>query len=243
VSASPESRSPVFATTRWTLVLAAGRADDPGAAEALETLCRRYWFPLYAFVRRQGFDADQAQDLTQGFFALLLERNDLAGLVRGEGRFRSFLLKALTHYLINERARAHTLKRGGGRTIISLDDDSAEDRYLHEPAHHETPEKAFERQWALALLETALREVEAEEAARGKQSHFDALKPFLSREPEPGEYAALAAGLSLEQRTLAVQVHRLRARYREAVRAAVADTVDGPVEVEAEMRHLLVALT
>ena len=236
------SPSPVFATTRWTLVLAAGDAAHPSSLEALEELCRRYWFPLYAFIRREGYDADHAQDLTQGFFALLLERNDLAGLVRGEGKFRSFLLKALTHFLINERARANTLKRGGDRVIVSLQEESAENRYQSEPAHGETPEKLFERQWALALMETALRELQAEHAVNGKGRLFAALSPFLSREPNPGEYAALAGSLDLPPGTLAVQVHRLRQRYRQVIRTTVADTVGSPMDVDAEMRHLLEAL-
>lgn len=239
---SPNSQSPVFATTRWTLVIAAGDAANPVGAEALEELCRAYWFPLYAFIRREGYDADRAQDLTQGFFALLLERNDLAGLVRGEGKFRSFLLKALTHFLINEKARATAEKRGGHRVILSLDDESAEDRYLREPSHGETPEKLFQRQWAMALMESALRRLEQEQVAAGKGDLFMALKPFLSREPEAGEYAGLSERLQLAPGTLAVQVHRLRQSYRQAVRAAVADTVEGPREIEEEMRHLLESL-
>lgn len=236
------SQSPVFATTRWTLVLAAGDSANPLGAAALEELCRRYWYPLYAFIRREGYDADLAQDLTQGFFELLLERNDLAGLVRGEGKFRSFLLKALTHHLINEKARATAQKRGGHRVILSLDDESAEDRYLREPIHGETPEKLFQRQWALTLMEAALRQLEHEQVAAGKADLFRALKPFLSREPEAGEYAVLSERLGLASGTLAVQVHRLRLSYRQAVRATVADTVESPLQVEAEMRELLAAL-
>ncbi len=224
------------------MVIAAGDAADPVSAQALEELCRRYWYPLYAFIRREGYDADRAQDLTQGFFELLLKRNDLAGLVRGEGKFRSFLLKALTHFLINENARATAQKRGGHREILSIDDESAEDRYLREPSHGETPERLFQRQWAMALMETTLRQMENEQVARGKGDLFVALKAFLSREPEAGEYAALSEQLSLAPGTLAVQVHRLRQNYRQMVRAAVADTVNSPLEVEAELRHLLESL-
>ena len=240
---SPDnSHSPAFATTRWTLVLAAGNSEHPGGAEALEELCRRYWFPLYAFIRRRGYHADLAQDLTQGFFHQLLSRNDLAGLVRGEGKFRSFLLKALTHFLINDHERSTAQKRGGGRTVLSLDDDSCEERYLREPSHDQTPESHFERQWALAMLESALRDLESEQTAAGKGPLFKALKPFLSQEPEPGEYTRLSETLDLAPGTLAVQVHRLRQRYRQIVRAAVADTVEDPREVDAEMRQLLSAL-
>lgn len=238
----PENPSPVFATTRWTLVLAAGDDVSPQGREALEQLCRGYWFPLYAYVRRRGHDADAAQDLVQGFFARLLERNDLAGLTREGGKFRSFLLTALNHFLANEHERAQAQKRGGGRELISLDDDSAEDRYQREPAHAESPDRLFERQWALALMEDALRRLTEEQAANNRADFFAALRPFLSREPEPGEYATLSDRLGLAPGTLAVQVHRLRERYRQLVRAAVADTVDSPLEIDAEMRHLLAAL-
>ena len=231
----------VFATTRWTMVLAAGTEGSPHGREALEQLCRAYWFPLYAHVRRRGHDADAAQDLTQGFFKRLLERNDLAGLTRDGGKFRSFLLKALNHFLANEHERASALKRGSGLAILSLD-DAAEDRYLREPSHSESPDRLFERRWALALMENALRQLGVEQAVAGKAAVFAILRPFLSREPEAGEYAVLAARLTVAPGTLAVQVHRLRERYRQLVRAAVADTVDSPLEVEAEMRHLLAAL-
>lgn len=230
----------MFATTRWTLVLAAGDAGT--AHEALEQLCRLYWFPLYAYVRRRGHDAHAAQDLTQGFFARLLERNDLAGLTREGGKFRSFLLTALNHYLTNEHERAQARKRGGGLTILSLDDGSAEDRYQHEPVHAESPDRLFERRWALALMENAVERLAEEQAAAGKGKSFAVLRPFLSREPDPGEYGRLAAELEVAPGTLAVQVHRLRERFRLLVRAAVADTVDSPLDVDAEMRHLLAAL-
>ncbi len=237
-----ENQSPVFATTRWSLVLAAGDDASAHGREALEQLCRAYWFPLYAFIRRRGHDADAAQDLTQGFFARLLERNDLAGLTRDGGKFRSFLLTALNHFLANEHERASALKRGGGLATLSLDDDTAEDRYLREPSHAESPDRLFERQWALSLMENALWQLAGEQSSAGKAAVFAAVRPFLSREPEAGEYAALAARLNLAPGTLAVQVHRLRERYRQLVRAAVADTVDSPLEVEAEMRHLLAVL-
>lgn len=240
---SPAKRSPVFATTRWTLVLAAGdEPSSPQRREALEELCRAYWYPLYAYIRRRGHDAHAAEDLTQGFFARLLERDDLARLTREGGRFRSFLLTALGHFLANEHERNCALKRGGGRAVVSLDAPPGEDRYLLEPAHAESPDRLFDRQWALSLLEQALRRLAEEHTAAGKEEVFVALRPFLSREPEAGEYAPLAARLELAPGTLAVQVHRLRARYRQLVRAVVADTVDSPLEVDAEMRHLLAAL-
>ena len=239
----PANRSPVFATTRWTLVLAAGDDASAPGREALDELCRAYWFPLYAYIRRRGHDAHAAEDLTQGFFARLLERNDLARLTREGGKFRSFLLTALNHFLANEYERNQALKRGGGQIPLSLDDDDAEARYLREPVHAESPDRLYERQWAVALMENALDRLAEEQAAAGRTEAFAALRSFLSREPEPGEYAALATRLGLAPGTLAVQVHRLRERYRQLVRAAVADTVDSPFEVEAEMRHLLAALS
>lgn len=225
------------------MVLAAGDSASSDGREALEQLCRSYWFPLYAYVRRRGHDAHAAQDLTQGFFERLLERNDLARITREGGRFRSFLLTALNHYLVNEHERATAQKRGGGRTILSLDEESAEDRYQsHEPSHSETPDRLFERQWALALMEEAMKRLGAEHSGPGRSAAYDALRPFLSREPDPGEYAAVASRLNIAPGTLAVQVHRLRERYRQLVRAAVADTVQSPLEVDAEMRHLLESL-
>lgn len=238
MSADEIRESPAFATTRWTLVLTAGEGASDEGHEALEQLCRAYWFPLYAYIRRRGHDAHSAQDLTQGFFARLLERKDLARIHREGGRFRSFLLTALNHYLVNEHERATAQKRGGGRTILSLDDDTAEDRYQHEPSHSETPDRLFERQWALTLMEEALRRLAAEQHGTGRGSTYDLLRPFLSREADPGEYATLATRLNVAPGTLAVQVHRLRERYRQLVRAAVADTVESPLEVDAELLHL-----
>ena len=242
--AAAGAENPVFATTRWTVVLAAGGGGESDAArEALEQLCRCYWYPLYAYVRRRGYDAHSAQDLTQGFFARLLERNDLAGLRREGGRFRSSLLTVLNHYLANEHQRATAQKRGGGRPLISLDDDEAEDRYRREPAHQESPDRLFERRWALALLEEAMARLEAEQGSGPKAATFRVLKGYLSHDPEAGEYPRLAAELGIAPGTLAVAVHRLRARYRELVRAAVVDTVEGPLEAEAELRHLQSVLT
>jgi RNA polymerase sigma factor (sigma-70 family) len=232
-----------FATTRWTLVLAAGDPGNADRRQALEDLCRAYWYPLYAHVRRRGNDAHRAEDLTQGFFARLLERDDLSGLTREGGRFRSFLLTALNHFLVNEHARETAQKRGGDRVTISLDDDTAEERYQREPSHTETPDRLFERQWALTVMESALHNLDREQTLAGKGVLFSALRPFLSREPEQGEYAALAQRLALAQGTLAVQVHRLRDRYRQVVREAVADTVASPLEIDDELRHLLMAMS
>lgn len=242
--AQPPPRSTLFATTCWTLVLAAGEGDpdSPRRRDALEQVCRAYWYPLYAFIRRRGHDPHSAEDLTQSFFARLLQRDDLAGLTREGGRFRSFLLTALNHFLVNEHERRNTLKRGGGNTPVSLDALALEERYRTEPAHQASPDRLFDRHWALALMEEGLRRLATVEADAGRSDTFESLKPFLSREPEPGEYAALAARLGIATGTLAVQVHRLRDRYRECVRTAVAGTVDNPFDVDPEMRQLLAAL-
>jgi RNA polymerase sigma factor (sigma-70 family) len=237
-----EHQSPTFPTTRWSLVLAAGGDTSTQGREALEQLCRAYWFPLYAHIRRHGHDAHAAQDLTQGIFARLLERNDLAGLKRDGGKFRSFLLTVANHFLANEHERNQAIKRGGGIAILSLDDDTAENRFLRQPSHSETPDRLFERQWALALMENALLQLDDEQRSVDQGVTFAALRPFLSREPAPGEYATLAAHLDRAPGTVAVQVHRLRERYRQLIRAAVADTVDSRLEVDTEMRHLLAAL-
>lgn len=244
-SSSPAGhRSPVFATTRWTLVLAAGaEGATPAQREALEQLCRIYWYPLYAYVRRRGYDAHGAEDLTQSFFARLLVRNDLQGMTREGGRFRSYLLTALNHHLANEHERQTARKRGGGQVLISLDHREGEERYGLEPSHEVSPDRLFERQWALALLEAALGRLARDQEASGRGESFACLRPFLSREPEPGEYATVAARLGVSPGALAVQVHRLRERYRQFVRTSVAETVDNPFEVEAEMRHLLAAVS
>lgn len=236
----PVRQVSAFATTRWTLVLAAREGDQ--APEALEQLCRLYWFPLFAYIRRRGHDAHQAQDLTQGFFESLLERRALDRVRREGGRFRSFLLTVLNHYLANEHERTQARKRGRGVVFVPWEDGEAEERYQREPRPTDAPDQLFDRRWALALMEDAIGRLATESAALGKGAVFQALRPFLSREPDPGEYGRLATELGLAPGTLAVQVHRLRERFRLQVRAAVADTVESPVEVEAEMRHLLTVL-
>ncbi len=234
--------SPAFATTRWTLVLAAGDRHSETGRQALEQLCRAYWYPLYAFVRRRGCDPHTAQDLTQGFFARLLEGDRLSGVSREGGKFRSYLLAAFRHYLTNEHSRETSQKRGGGRSPISLEEAAAEDRYLREPADEASPDRLYDRQWARTLMEQALQRLADEQSATGKEGVFATLRVYLGRDPEAGEYAGVALGLGMAPGTVAVQVHRLRERYRMHVRAAVADTVDSPLEIDQEMRHLLAAL-
>lgn len=229
---------PRFATTRWSLVAA---ANGPAARQALAELCRMYWYPVYAFVRRSGRPADDAGDLTQEFFARLIERAGVAGADRAKGRFRSYLLGACRHFLANERDRAAAQKRGGGRAVGSLDVADAEHRYAAEPADGRTPEQIFERRWALTLLDGVLAGLRAEYAAAGQDALFDRLKSSLTG--DAGPYADLAAELGLTEGAVKVAAHRLRRRYRDRLRAAIAETVATPEEVEAEIRDLFAALS
>jgi RNA polymerase sigma-70 factor (ECF subfamily) len=233
---SPRTGPAQFATTHWSVVAAAGGEH----AEALETLCRAYWYPLYAYVRRRGFGPEQAQDLTQEFFARLLKQNYPAQADRAKGKFRSFLLLTLNHFLADEFDRANTLKRGGGRVFISLDQETAEGRYCREPAHELSPEKLFERRWAQSILENALRRLRDEYAA--EPGAYAVLKAF-----EPGEqptlpYAEAAARLGITESALKSKVHRLRQRHRELVREVIAQTVCTVAEVDEELRHLIAVL-
>jgi len=239
---SQTGRKEWFASTHWSVVLAASHSDSTRQAAALEQLCRTYWYPLYLFVRRRGNGPEDAQDLTQEFFARLLEKRWLEGVEKNGSRFRSFLLNALNGFLANQYDRASAAKRGGNRQILSLDAGQAERRYLLEPATNETPEKVFDRRWALTVLDRALTRLKEETTATGKARQFDLLNPFLSREPEPGEYAGVAAKLDVSGGAVGVSVHRLRQRYREMVRAEIADTVADPAQVDTEMRELFAAL-
>jgi len=228
-----------FATTRWSVVLAAG----DGAVPALEDLCRAYWYPLYAFARRRGWQPEDAKDLVQGFFARLLER-DLLGAVDPErGRFRSFLLTCFRNFMINEAERAAAGKRGGDRVVLSLDHDDPEARFALEPSHGATPERIFERDWALALLASVLADLRAGYRERGKENQFDALKEYLAQPGSGSSYAETARTLEMTEGALRVAVHRMRQRYRAALRTAVADTVSEPPEVEEELASLFRALT
>jgi DNA-directed RNA polymerase specialized sigma24 family protein len=230
-----------FATTHWSLVLAARDRAEPGADDALASLCGLYWYPLYAYVRRRGHGADEAHDLTQEFFARLLEKDFLAGVDRGKGKFRSFLLAACNHFLANERDRARAKKRGGGRAILSLDAADAEGRYSAEPADAVTPEKLFERRWALALLQQVMARLRDEFEAKGKGRLFDGLRGFLVGEKGAG-YRRAAGELGLSEGAVKVAVHRLRQRYRELLHEEIGRTVGAPEEVEEELRALFAAL-
>jgi RNA polymerase sigma-70 factor (ECF subfamily) len=235
-------RAPVFVTTHWSVVLSAGRSDTTRARAALARLCQTYWYPLYAHVRRRGHSAHDAQDLTQEFFAHLLGRQSLAAADPGRGRFRSFLLTALNHFLINEWAKARTQKRGGGTPLLSLDLAAAAERFDLEPTDHATPDKAFEKQWALTLLSGVLNQLEAEYRRAGQGELFAALQPTLAGRSESQPYAELAARMNLSVGAVKVAVHRLRKRYRNLIRAEIAHTLEASADIEEEMRHLFQAL-
>ncbi|MGE0706949.1 MAG: RNA polymerase sigma factor [Planctomycetota bacterium] len=237
--------SPRFVTTRWSQVLAAQGGDEARARAALEELCRSYWYPLYAYGRRRGLEARAAEDAVQGFFAELLEKDRLALVDRERGRFRGFLVTAFQRYLGHEREKAAAQKRGGGARVLSLDDGDPEARYAREPAHEATPERAFERAWALAVLERALRGLRAAYEERGQATLFEEAKAYLIGEAE-APMAEAAARLGLREGAFRVAVHRLRRRYRAAVRAEVAQTLPaGALEAgedEVELRELAAAL-
>ena len=232
-----------FRTTHWSVVLAATREPSPEATEALAELCQTYWYPLYAYVRRKGYEVADAQDLTQGFFARVLEKNYMGAVDRRKGKFRSFLLASLEHFLAKEWTRAHRLKRGGGQTIIPLDSSDTEHRYRLEPADDWTAERIYERRWALTVLEQAMFALEREYSAAGKQRLFEELRPFISGEDEDLSYGDLARRLQMGGAAVRMAVHRLRQRYGEAVRNEIARLVQRPEEIEDELRHLFGALS
>lgn len=232
----------VFATTRWSLVRLAARNDTTRAQRALSSLCEAYWYPLYAYVRRQGHSPHDAQDLTQEFFARLLESNSLAKLDRERGRFRAWLLASLKHFLANEWDRARAAKRGGGLHLVSLDEATAEERYKLEPADELSADRIFERRWAMMLLDTVLGALEREYAAGGKSALFDKLKPCLAGSRESQPYAELARELGMSEGAVKVAVHRFRQRYRELLRVEIAHTVSSPEEVDEEIRYLFSVL-
>jgi RNA polymerase sigma-70 factor (ECF subfamily) len=231
-----------FRTTRWSVVLAAGTPDAPGARAALETLCGAYWYPLYAYARRRGQDRESAADRVQSFFAELLEKNRVARANPDRGRFRAFLLVAFRRHLTREREHDRAQKRGGGRAPLPLDFETGERRYSREPGHDETPERLFDRRFALTLLERVLRAVRREMEAEGKGASFEALKPAIGGAGELPPYAELAARLGLSEGGVKSAVRRLRTRYRERLRAEIAETVSSPAEVDAEIAHLIDAL-
>ena len=234
---------PVFVTTHWSLVLSARDRKSPQSAAALETLCRVYWYPLYAFIRHSGQSKENAEDLTQAFFTRLLSSQFLESAEQERGRFRSFLLVALKRFMANEWERAHAQKRGGFRTAISLDTDLAERKIQIELAGSEVPpDRAFERRWALALLEQTMSRLRSEFDRAGKMAEFERLKVFLTAERSEIPYATVARELGMEEGTLRVAVHRLRRRYRELFREEVAHTLAEGESVEEELKHLMTVL-
>jgi RNA polymerase sigma-70 factor (ECF subfamily) len=229
----------VFATTHWSVVRLAGQADSPRAAEALEKLCRIYWYPLYLFVRRQGNSPEEAQDLTQSFFSRLLEKDYLATADRDRGKFRTFLLGSLKNFLVNEWKRAGRLKRGGGAEFLPIDATGAEARYAAEPATESNPDAAYEQRWAITLIEQVLLALRREFDAADKTRLFEELRGFIWGDKSTASYAEIAGHLNLTEGTVKVAVHRLRQRFRELLRAEVANTVARPEDIDGELRHLI----
>jgi len=233
---------PQFHTTRWSLVVAAAGEGGEEPRAALAELCQAYWYPVYAFLRRRGKGPEDASDLTQEFFAEVLEKGYLADADPERGRFRSFLLTAVSRLAGKQRERAAALKRGGGKTILSLDFDAGEARYQREPAHEETAERIFERRWALTLLARTLAALREQHAAAGKLPLFEALKASLTGAADPPRLRTIADKLGMTEGAVKVAIHRLRQRYRELLRAEIAQTLAGEADVESELAELLIAL-
>jgi RNA polymerase sigma factor (sigma-70 family) len=242
-SGFPAPRAGRFATTRWSLVLAAGRKTSARSAEALTSLCEMYWYPVYAFIRRQGCGADESADLTQEFFVRVLEKNYFHDADPARGRFRAFLCASIRHFLSNERDRARTLKRGGKQPPISLDVETAEGKYQLEPRDEMTPEKLFDRRWALILLERVLARLRDEHVSAGKGELFDRLKGFLTGDSTGVPYADVAKAVGMTEGAVKVAVHRLRRRFRELLIQEIAETVSDPADIDAEIEYLLKAVS
>ncbi len=228
-----------FATTHWSVVAAAGgRRDDAAAHQALSQLCETYWYPLYVYARRRVTDVADAQDLTQAFFAELLEKNAVSAATPERGRFRAFLLTAFQHFLSKQREKSRALKRGGGRTPLSLDFATADSAIGIEPATHLTPEQIFDQHWALAVLRQTLTRLESELAQAGKQNQFDELRGFIIGDHGETTYAQAAAKLNMTEAAAKKAASRLRQRYRDLLRAEIAQTVADPADVDDEIRNL-----
>jgi len=232
----------VFATTHWTVVLAAGQRSTPQSDRALEELCRTYWFPLYAYVRRRGHTREDAEDLTQAFFTRFLARNYLAGLSAERGRFRAFLLASLKHFLANEWDKSRRQKRGGGVAPLSLDWQTADTKF-QVAANEPSPDRAFDREWAVTLLAKVVERLQAECAAEGKANQFEQLKIFLTAGKGELSHAAAAQKLGMDETAVRVAVHRLRKRYRALLRDEIAQTLADAADVDEEMRALFGAFS
>jgi RNA polymerase sigma-70 factor (ECF subfamily) len=230
-----------FVTTHWSVVLSAQDPLSPRSREALESLCGAYWYPLYSYARRAGHSPPDAEDLTQGFFARLLQKDYLKAAARDKGRFRTFLLVALKRHLANEWDRQHAQKRGGFAPVVQIDQDLAESRFASEPAHHLSPDLLFDRQWAMTLIERAMTQLRQEYAASGRTQLFEHLHHCLARDESALPYAEIGARLNLSEAAVKMAVHRLRRRYREILQHEIAQTVSTPEEIEEEIRHLFSA--
>jgi RNA polymerase sigma-70 factor (ECF subfamily) len=228
-----------FKTTHWSVVLASRDFASPAAREALETLCRTYWYPLYAYIRRQGYEASDAEDLTQAFFARFLAPGALGNVGPEKGKFRSFLLACLRHFLADERDRLAAMKRGGQYRFISLDAPSAEDRYRLEPADETNPEKIYERRWAWTLLEQARQCLRQEYLEAGKVDLYERLNLFETGESSPATYAEVAKRFGIAEGTVKWEASRLRRRFQQLVREVVARTVAHPGQIDDEIRYLI----
>jgi RNA polymerase sigma-70 factor (ECF subfamily) len=237
-SSAPARPQAAFNTTHWSVVLAVSQSDSPRAQQALAKLCQTYWYPLYAYVRRRGYSAPDAQDLTQAFFEQLLERRSLTNAAPELGKFRSYLLTAMKHFLASEWKHGTAQKRGGGAQMLSLDWARAAERFDLEPATHASPDKLFEKQWAVTVLGDVLNRLEREYRNENKAELFTALKQTLMGQRETQPYAELARQLGMSESAVKVTVHRLRKRYRELIHDEIANTLGDPTEVEAEMRYL-----
>jgi len=231
-----------FATTHWTVVLAAGSPDSSRYREALETLCRTYWFPLYAYLRRHGNDQHDAAEYTQAFFAKILEKQSLNTIKPPPGKFRSFLLTALKRFVADERQRAHAQKRGGSQGILSLSISAAENRYTVQPVDRLSPERLFERSWALAVLDRVMDRLQSEMTFAEKRPFFDRAKAHLCGTADVLPYREIAAELNMTEGAVKVAVHRMRGRYREILREEIARTVGHPDDIDEEIRGLFAAL-
>jgi len=231
-----------FATTKWSVVLAAGDRGSSGSRAALSELCETYWYPLYAFARRRGLSAEAAQDSTQGFFVRFLEKDTLRHVQPEKGRFRSFLLTSFKNFLSDERAHAQRKKRGGGAVQISIDLKTAEGRYRNEPADEQTPERIFERRWALTLLEKALGRLRADHVSSNREKVFDKLKGYLTGEKGSVPYARTARDLGISEIAVKVAVHRLRRRFRGCLLEEISQTLSDEADLGREVRHLMSVL-
>jgi len=236
---TPESTAGYFLTTHWSVVVRAAKEDSASAHEALCELCQTYWYPLYAYARRQGHSPHDAEDLTQGFFARLLEKKYVGDADRARGKFRSFLLTALKHFVANEWDRQHAEKRGGFSAVINIDSAGAESRIEWELRDPSQPDVVFERQWATTLLERVMGELEREYTESGRAKLFETLRGCLAKDDDARPYAEIAASLDATEAAVKMAVQRLRARYRDLLRAEIARTVSSPDEIEAELRYLI----